>query len=37
MHARHVRQMIAGLKDEGVTVFLATRHLEEIEAALFAH
>jgi ABC-2 type transport system ATP-binding protein len=31
MHARNVRQMIARLKEEGVTVFLTTHYLEEAE------
>ncbi len=31
MSARHLRQMIAGLRDEGVTVFLTTHYLEEAE------
>lgn len=31
MHARYVRRMIAGLKDEGVTVFLTTHYMEEAE------
>jgi ABC-2 type transport system ATP-binding protein len=31
MSARNLRQMIAGLRDEGVTVFLTTHYLEEAE------
>jgi len=31
MNARGLRQMIAGLRDEGVTVFLTTHYLEEAE------
>jgi len=31
MSARSLRQMIAGLRDEGVTVFLTTHYLEEAE------
>jgi len=31
MSARHLRQMIATLRDEGVTVFLTTHYLEEAE------
>jgi ABC-2 type transport system ATP-binding protein len=31
MSARALRQMIAGLRDEGVTVFLTTHYLEEAE------
>jgi len=31
MSARGLRQMIAGLRDEGVTVFLTTHYLEEAE------
>jgi ABC-2 type transport system ATP-binding protein len=31
MNARSLRQMIAGLRDEGVTVFLTTHYLEEAE------
>ena len=31
MSARNLRRMIAGLRDEGVTVFLTTHYLEEAE------
>lgn len=31
LSARNLRQMIAGLRDEGVTVFLTTHYLEEAE------
>jgi len=31
MNARNLRQMIAGMSDEGVTVFLTTHYLEEAE------
>jgi ABC-2 type transport system ATP-binding protein len=31
MNARNLRQMIAGLRNEGVTVFLTTHYLEEAE------
>lgn len=31
MSARNLRQMIAGLRDEGITVFLTTHYLEEAE------
>jgi len=31
MSARNLRQMIAGLRDEGVTLFLTTHYLEEAE------
>jgi ABC-2 type transport system ATP-binding protein len=31
MNARNLRQMIAGLRNEGVTVFLTTHYLEEVE------
>ncbi|MCK7496837.1 MAG: hypothetical protein MZW92_42540 [Comamonadaceae bacterium] len=31
MSARNLRGMIAGLRDEGVTVFLTTHYLEEAE------
>jgi ABC-2 type transport system ATP-binding protein len=31
MNARNLRRMIAGLRDEGVTVFLTTHYLEEAE------
>jgi len=31
MSARRLRQMIAGLRDEGITVFLTTHYLEEAE------